>query len=110
MPVNVKDFSEMVKKDVFTDKGVYCGKVSDIGLDMQKFRVRSLVVDAIRGSFLSEMVGDKKGVVIPFSIVDSIGDIVIIKHISTSLGSTEDVSEASISREAPIEDSTPISF
>lgn len=90
MPVNVKDFSEMIKKDVFTDKGVYCGKICDIGLDLQKFRVRSIVVDAVRGSFLAEMVGDKRGVVIPFSIVDSIGDIIIIKHISASLGGADD--------------------
>lgn len=111
--MNVKDFSEMVKKDVFTDKGVYCGKVSDVGLDMTKFRVRSLVVDAVRGSFLAEMVGDKKGVVIPFSIVDSIGDIVIIKHISATHGNLESTGEpvaATESMNETAEEATPISF
>ena len=110
MPVNVKDFSEMVKKDVFTDKGVYCGKVSDVGLDMQKFRVRSLVVDAVRGSFLAEMVGDKKGVVIPFSIVDSIGDIVIIKHISAMHSSGEEVVENVTEPSQSAAEATPINF
>ena len=113
MPVNVKDFSEMVKKDVFTDKGVYCGNVSDVGLDMNKFRVRSLVVDAVRGSFLAEMVGDKKGVVIPFSIIESIGDIVIMKHISTTHGGLESVDEPAPASEPSAEvaeETTPISF
>jgi sporulation protein YlmC with PRC-barrel domain len=82
MAVNVRSFSDMVRKDVFTSKGVYCGKIIDVGMDLERFRVKSLVVDAIRGSFLASIVGDKKGVVIPFSMVQSVGDIVIIKHIT----------------------------
>ena len=50
--VNVQSFSELTKKDVFTDKGVYCGKMTDLGLDMEKFRVKSLIIDAMKGSFL----------------------------------------------------------
>ena len=72
----------MVDKDVFTDKGVYCGRITDIGIDLEKFRVNSIVVDAIKGSFLAALVGNKKGVVVPFSMVQSVGDVVIIKHIS----------------------------
>ncbi|MBI2972153.1 MAG: PRC-barrel domain-containing protein [Candidatus Aenigmarchaeota archaeon] len=82
MSISVKSFSEMTKKDVFTSKGLYCGKVTDIGLDLEKFRVKSLVVDAVRGSFLASLVGDKRGVVVPYTLVQSVGDIVIIKHIS----------------------------
>ncbi|MBI2578384.1 MAG: PRC-barrel domain-containing protein [Candidatus Aenigmarchaeota archaeon] len=81
MAINVKSYSELTRKDVFTDKGVYAGKVVDVGLDLERFRVRSLVVDAVRGSFLANLVGDKKGVVIPFTMVRSVGDIVLIKHI-----------------------------
>ncbi len=82
MAITVKSFSEMTKKDVFTHKGMYCGKVTDIGLDLEKFRVKSIVVDAVRGSFLASLVGDKRGVVVPYSIVQNVGDVVIIKHIS----------------------------
>jgi sporulation protein YlmC with PRC-barrel domain len=82
MPVSVKSFSDMTRKDVFTTKGSYCGKVIDIGLDLDKYRVKSIVIDAVRGSHLASMVGDKKGVIVPFAMVQSVGDIVIIKHIS----------------------------
>lgn len=92
MPINVKSFSDMTRKDVFTNKGVYCGKTVDIGIDMDKFRVKSLVVDAVRGSFLASLVGDKKGVVVPYAMVQAVGDIVIIKHISPSTVE-EDVEE-----------------
>jgi sporulation protein YlmC with PRC-barrel domain len=95
--VNVQSFSELTKKDVFTDKGVYCGKMTDLGLDMEKFRVKSLIVDAMKGSFLASLVGDKKGVIVPFPMVQSVGDIVIIKHITpTSV-------EAEAAEEEPVE-------
>ncbi|MBI3190917.1 PRC-barrel domain-containing protein [archaeon] len=84
MPVNVKSFSDMTRKDVFTAKGSYCGKIVDIGIDLEKFRVKSLVVDAVSGSHLATMVGEKKGVIVPFNMVNSVGDVVIIKHISST--------------------------
>ena len=94
MPVNVKSFSDITRKDVFTSKGSYCGKVTDIGLDLDKFRVKSIVVDAVRGSHLASMVGDKKGVIIPFTMVQAVGDGVIIKHISASSVTEPDQEEA----------------
>ena len=84
MEGNMRNFNDMEEKDVFTDKGVYCGRIKDVGIDMDKFRVNSIVVDAVKGSFLADIVGNKKGVVVPFAMVKSIGDIVIIKHISPS--------------------------
>jgi len=82
MPINVKNLSEMFGKDVFTTKGVYCGKVGDVKVNLNKFRVRSLVIEAARGSYLSEIVGGKKGIIVPYQMVQSVGDIVIIKHIT----------------------------
>jgi sporulation protein YlmC with PRC-barrel domain len=79
--VDVRSFSELTKKDVFTDKGIYCGRITDMDFDLEKFRVRSLVIDAIKGSFFASLVGDKKGVIVPFAMVQSIGDVIIIKHI-----------------------------
>lgn len=75
--------TEMFGKDVFTNKGVYAGKVADVEIDLAKFRTRALIVEAAKGSFLSSIVGGKRGVIIPYQLVDSIGDVVIIKHIAS---------------------------
>ena len=83
MSVTVKDLSEMFGKDVFTNKGIYCGKTADIDINLNKFRVHSLVIEAAKGSFLESMVGGKKGVIIPYQMVETIGDVIIIKHIQT---------------------------
>ena len=83
MGITVKQISEMFGKDVFTSKGGYAGKVVDVEINLQKFRIRSLVIEAARGSFLSAIVGGERGVVIPYQLVENVGDVVIIKHIST---------------------------
>ena len=81
MAIQVSSVSDTYAKDVFTDKGFFCGKVEDIECDLKRFKVRSLVIRAMKGSYLSKMLGDKKGVVIPFPMVQAIGDVILIKHI-----------------------------
>jgi sporulation protein YlmC with PRC-barrel domain len=82
MPITVKNVADMFSKDVFTNKGFYCGKVSDLEFDLSRFKIRSLVIEAAKGSMLGQMIGGKKGVIIPYPMVQAVGDIVIIKHIS----------------------------
>lgn len=77
-------YSKLIGKDIFTDKGAYCGKTIDIEVDLNRFRVKSLVVNAIKGSYLYNVVGGNKGVIIPYAMVKAVGDIIIIKHISAS--------------------------
>ncbi|MBD3156120.1 MAG: hypothetical protein GF368_05735 [Candidatus Aenigmarchaeota archaeon] len=85
MPITVKDISEMFNKDVFTDKGFYCGKVSDVEFDLSRFKVRAVVIEAAKGTFLGKIVGGKKGIIVPYQMVHAIGDIVLIKHITTPM-------------------------
>jgi sporulation protein YlmC with PRC-barrel domain len=85
MPITVKDISEMFSKDVFTDKGLYCGKLSDIEFDLARFKLRAMIIEAAKGTFLGKMVGSKKGIIVPYQMVQAIGDVVIIKHISSPM-------------------------
>ncbi|MFB6100868.1 MAG: PRC-barrel domain-containing protein [Candidatus Nanohalobium sp.] len=84
MPQNILDFSDIKKKDVFTSNGSYCGKVKDVELNLGKFAVRAVVVSAEKGSYLSQKVGGSKNVVIPYRMVQSIDDIIIINDFQTS--------------------------
>lgn len=93
MAITVKNISEMFGKDVFTNRGVYCGKVADVEINLPKFRLRSIVVEAAKGSFLAGMVGGKRGVVVPYQLVESVGDVVIIKHITVPTLPEEKVGE-----------------
>ena len=85
MVVTVKNISEVFGKDVFTNRGVFCGRVADIEVNLTRFRINALVVQTGKGSFLADMVGGKKGVVVPYQLVTSVGDVVIIKHITPTM-------------------------
>lgn len=85
MAITVKNISEMIGKDCFTNRGVFCGKIADVEIDLDKYRVKALVIEASRGSFLANIVGGKKGVIIPYRLVDNVGDVVIIKHVTPSM-------------------------
>jgi sporulation protein YlmC with PRC-barrel domain len=86
MPVTVKDIKEIFGKDVFTERGLYCGRISDLEFDLSKFKVKSLVIDISKGSILEKIIGGgKKGIVVPYSVVQAVGDIIIIKDITGSL-------------------------
>jgi sporulation protein YlmC with PRC-barrel domain len=82
-------FSELIGKDVFTDRGAYCGKLRDIDIDISKYCVRAVVVDASKGSYLAKKVGGKRGVIVPYSMVKAIEDVIVIKHFSLESVSEE---------------------
>ena len=82
MAIQVSSISDTYAKDVFTDRGFFCGKVEDMECDLKRFKIRSLVIRAMKGSYLAKMLGNKKGVVIPFPMVHAVGDIIIVKHIA----------------------------
>ncbi|GEM_PF-220768 len=100
MPVNVEKLSEMFSKDVFTDKGKYCGQIKNVKIDLDRFRMGSIVLKAKKGSYLARMLGGKKGIVIPYQFIKAIGDIVIIKHISSESVKGQQKKEAKVEEPA----------
>lgn len=89
MGLNERTMAEIQGRDIFTDKGAYCGKIADVEFDLQKFRLRAVVVDAAKGSFLANIVGGRRGVIVPYQMIRAVGDIVIIKHISAAAAEGE---------------------
>ncbi len=84
MGENIIDFSDIVDKEVFTEKGSYCGEIKDVEMQLGKFAVRAVVVTAEKGSYLAEKVGGSKNVVIPYRMIDAIDDVIIMKDFETS--------------------------
>lgn len=94
MGVTVKDIGDMFGKDVFTARGFYLGRVQDAEFDISRFKVRALVIESTKSSLLGKMVGGKKGVIVPYSVVTAIGDIVVIKHVISPEQPIEEVAGA----------------
>ncbi len=85
MGVNVNSVSQTYNKDVFTDRGMYCGKVEDVECDLKRFKLRSLIVKSTKGSYVSSVLAGRKGLIVPFSMVEAVGDVVLIKHITSPI-------------------------
>lgn len=74
--LKMKRLSETYDMRVFTDGGDYFGDVEEVILTHNKvfgWRVRST-----RDSFLSRVLGNAKGVIVPHQLVKAVGDIMII--------------------------------
>jgi sporulation protein YlmC with PRC-barrel domain len=74
--LKMKRISEAYDMKVFTDSGEYFGDVEEAILTANKvfgWRVR-----ATKSSFLSKILGNAKGVIVPHQLVKSIGDVMII--------------------------------
>lgn len=74
--LKMKKLSECYDMKVFTDEGDYFGDVDE--LIIQNNRVSGWRVRATRNSFLTQVLGNAKGVVVPHQLVKSMGDIMIV--------------------------------
>lgn len=78
MAVQIKRLSDIYDIDVYTDAGMYFGKVGDAMLG--KYMVNGWVVKSTPDSLLSKALKNVRAVVVPHKAVKSIGDIMIISH------------------------------
>jgi len=74
--LKMKKLSETYDMKVYTDTGDYFGDVEEsILLQTKVFGWR---VRATKDSFLTQVLGSAKGVIVPHQLVKSIGDVMII--------------------------------
>ncbi len=76
--LKMKNVSDCYDMRVFTDSGEYFGNVEEAILTQTK--VFGWRVKATKNSFLSKVLGNAKGVVVPHQLVKSVGDVMIISN------------------------------
>jgi len=82
------ELSSLYGQDIYTDKGVYVGKIEDVSIDIKEKRISGLAVKNLNPNAFD--LGKKKGVVIPYRWVTAIGDIVLIKHVRRRVAEKEE--------------------
>ena len=76
--LKIRKVSEIMGMRVFTDAGDYFGDVEEAVLTQTKvggWRIRST-----KNSYLSKILGNAKGVIVPHNLVTSVGDVMIISR------------------------------
>ncbi len=76
MAIKTMLVSDVYGAEVFTDSGDFFGVVKEAVLGTNK--VTGWRIEAVKGSYLSKVLGGAKGVIVPHSLVKNIGDVVII--------------------------------
>jgi len=79
--------TELFGLSVYTDKAVYVGDVEDVVIDVDGKKIDSLALGNLNPEFVD--VKGFKGVRIPFRIIKSIGDIIVIRHLGRPIKTEE---------------------
>jgi sporulation protein YlmC with PRC-barrel domain len=72
--------TEMFELKVYTEKSVFVGEVEDVLIDVESKKMESVVVGKLNQQLVD--IKNYKGLKIPFRIIRSIGDIVLIRHLA----------------------------
>lgn len=79
----VSRLSDISGLDVFTEDGRHVGVLEDVSIDPETGKVLGVVLSKVDEEFLKEMnVESRRGVIVPFTGIKSIGDIVLMKRLS----------------------------
>ncbi|ADC64825.1 PRC-barrel domain protein [Ferroglobus placidus DSM 10642] len=74
----IGEISSLFGMKVYTDEGRYVGKVDDVVIDVERRQIKSLAVSEVNKALINTRY---RGVLIPYRLVKSVGDIIIIKDV-----------------------------
>jgi len=82
----VSRLTDMSGLDVFTEEGKHVGVLEDVSIDPETGKVLGVVLNKVDEEFLKEMnIESRRGVIVPFAGIKSIGDIVLMKNVVYSV-------------------------
>ncbi|MBU4075610.1 MAG: PRC-barrel domain-containing protein [Euryarchaeota archaeon] len=84
------EVSTMFGLNVYTERGIYIGKVNDVVLEVAEKKVSGLAVSRLNPEMFDTA---KAGVVIPYRWVTAVGDVVIIRHVKDQFKKPEEIPE-----------------
>ncbi|RLI77526.1 photosystem reaction center subunit H [Archaeoglobales archaeon] len=74
----ISEISSLFGLNVYTDEGRYVGRVEDVVIDIETRQIRGLALHDYNKSLIESRA---IGVILPYRIVKSVGDIVIVKDV-----------------------------
>ncbi len=72
----ISEISSLFGLNVYTDEGRYVGRIEDVVIDIERRQIRGLALQDYNRSIIESKA---IGVILPYRIVKSVGDIVIVK-------------------------------
>ncbi len=85
------EVSTLFGLNVYTDRGIYIGKVNDVVLEVNERKVSSLAIIKLNPDMFDT--SKSSGVAIPYRLVTAVGDVVLIRHIKDQFKKPEEIPE-----------------
>ncbi len=73
------EITSLLGLEVYTQKGVFVGRVDDIVLNPEQGAVSGLALGDVNRDLFDQK---SKGIIIPYRWITAIGDIVIMRHLT----------------------------
>jgi sporulation protein YlmC with PRC-barrel domain len=80
--------TELFGLSVYTDKAVYVGDIEDVIIDVDGKKMDSIAVGNLNPEFVD--VKGFKGIKIPYRMIKSIGDVVVVRHLAHAFKSEKE--------------------
>jgi sporulation protein YlmC with PRC-barrel domain len=84
------EVSTLFGLNIYTDRGVYIGKVSDVQLDVSERKVSGLAATRLNPEMFDS---PERGVIIPYRWVTAVADVVLIRHVKDQFKKPEEIPE-----------------
>lgn len=84
------EVSTLFGLNIYTEKGVYIGKVNDVVLEVNEKKATGLAATKLNPDMFD---AGSKGVVVPFRWVTAVGDVVLIRHVKDQFKKPEEITE-----------------
>lgn len=90
----IGEISTLFGLRVYTDEGRFIGIISDVIIDLDRRQIRGLALSEFNRTLIDSKA---PGVILPYRLVKSVGDIVIIKDVFKRKKKDEEEKELEIS-------------
>ena len=84
------EVSSLFGLNIYTEKGIYIGKVNDVVLEVSERKATGLAATKLNPDMFDS---GSKGVVVPFRWVTAVGDVVLIRHVKDQFKKPEEITE-----------------
>ncbi|WP_336022010.1 PRC-barrel domain-containing protein [Halobellus salinisoli] len=73
----------LVGREVYSNEGVFVGEVADLRVDLtERQAVTGLALTQLNDELFSDIVGGKRGVILPYRWVRSVGDVILVNDVT----------------------------
>ncbi len=90
----IGEISTLFGLKVYTDEGRFIGVVSDVIIDLDRRQIRGLALSEFNRALIDSKA---PGVILPYRLVKSVGDIVIVKDVFKRKKKHEEEGELEVS-------------